>query len=92
MGTFHHDKGELHGITVVVDTNSPKIYIGRCDVLTDKHILMNDVDEHEDGQDGKSKEDYLKAAAKFGIWKKHDRLIVPKEDIASIKPLGEITF
>ena len=89
MGTFHHDKGELHGITVVVDTNGPKIYIGRCDVLTENHILMNDVDEHEDGNDGKSKEDYLKFAAKFGTWKKHDRLLVKKEEIASIKPLGE---
>ena len=31
MGTFHDDKGELHGITVVVETNGRRIYIGRCD-------------------------------------------------------------
>jgi len=91
MGTFHHDKGELHGITVVVDTNGPLVYVGRCDILTDKHIILNDVDEHEEGKDGKSKEDYLKFAAKFGAWKKHDRLIIKKEEISSIKPLGEFS-
>ena len=31
MGTFHHDKHELHGITVVVDTEGPKVFVGRCD-------------------------------------------------------------
>jgi hypothetical protein len=89
MGTFHDDKGELHGITVVVDTHGPTVYIGRCDVLTEKQIVLNDVDQHEDGNDGKSKEDYLKFAAKFGTWKKHDRLIVPRDEISLIKPLGE---
>lgn len=89
MGTFHHDKGELHGITVVVDTKGSKVYVGRCDILIDKHIILNDVDEHEDGFEGKSKQEYIKTAAKFGTWKKHDRLIVPREEISSIKPLGE---
>lgn len=89
MGTFHDDKGELHGITVVVDTEGPTVYVGRCDVLTDKHIILNDVDQHEDGTDGKSKDEYLKFAAKFGTWKKHDRLIVKSEEISLIKPLGE---
>ena len=31
MGTFHNDKSELHGITVVVDTKGPKVFVGRCD-------------------------------------------------------------
>ena len=90
MGTFHNHKGELHGITVVVDTVGDKIYVGRCDVKTDKHILLNDVDEHTDGDKGKSKEEYLKFAAKFGTWKKHDRLLIKNEEISYIKPLGEI--
>ena len=31
MGTFHQGKSELHGITVVVDTTGPEIFVGRCD-------------------------------------------------------------
>ena len=30
MGTFHDGLGELHGLTVVVDTRGPQIAIGRC--------------------------------------------------------------
>ena len=41
MGTFHHDKGELHGITVVVDTSGPRVFIGRCDILADEKIILD---------------------------------------------------
>jgi hypothetical protein len=36
MGTFHHGRSELHGITVVVDTHGPKVFVGRCDDLDDR--------------------------------------------------------
>jgi len=39
MGTFHHDRHELHGITVVVDTSGPEIFVGRCDDMDDRQIL-----------------------------------------------------
>lgn len=90
MGTFHDDKGELHGITVVVDTKGSKVFIGRCDTMNDQGIILLDADEHEDGTDGKSKEDYIKKAAKFGTWKKHDHVVVSQDEIASVKPLGEL--
>lgn len=90
MGTFHDDKGELHGITVVVDTKGSKVYIGRCDIMNDEGIVLLDVDEHEDGANGTSKEDYIKKAAKFGAWKKHDRMVVGQAEIAFVKPLGEL--
>ncbi len=89
MGTFHQDKGELHGITVVVDTTGSKVYIGRCDTMTDQGIILLDVDEHEDGKDGKSKTDFIQKAAKFGAWKKHEHFAIPKDEIAFVKPLGE---
>ena len=46
MGTFHHGKSELHGITVVVDTSGPEIYVGRCHDMDDEQVILNDVDVH----------------------------------------------
>ena len=90
MGTFHQGKGELHGITVVVDTNGPKVYVGRCHEMTDAGIVLMDVDEHTDGEDGQSKAEYIQRAAEYGVWKKHSRLVVSQAEIASVRRLGDI--
>ena len=89
MGTFHDGLGELHGMTVVVDTPGPKVYIGRCHEMTPDGILLLDVDAHEDGADDRSKSDFISRAAKVGVWSKHKRLVVPKAEIASVRRLAE---
>lgn len=90
MGTFHQDMGELHGITVVVDTHGPKVYIGRCHEIVDDGVILLDADEHADGAEGRSKKEYVRRAAEYGVWKKHTRLVVPRSEVASIRRLGEI--
>jgi len=45
VGTFHDDKGELHGITVVVETTGPRVYVGRCDTQTPQGIILLDADD-----------------------------------------------
>lgn len=90
MGTFHNDKGELHGITVVVETSGKRVYVGRCDEETQEGIVLLDADHHDDGADGKSTGDYLKFAARYGIFKKHDRIAVPRAEIRKVTPLGRV--
>jgi hypothetical protein len=90
MGTFHSGKGELHGITVVVDTKGATVYIGRCWEMNDQQIVLLDVDEHEDGQDGRSKQEFVRQAAKVGVWKKHDRFVIPRALVESVTLLGAI--
>lgn len=90
MGTFHQGKSDLHGITVVVDTTGPEVFVGRCDDMDDRGIILHDVDVHRDGEGGRSKDDYVKRAAMLGIWKKYDALMIPNEKIASVKRLGEV--
>jgi len=90
MGTFHRGKSELHGITVVVDTTGPEILVGRCDDEDERGIVLDDVDVHHDGEDGRSKEEYVLRAARLGVWKKHDRLFIPRERVASVRRLGEL--
>lgn len=91
MGTFHHDKHQLHGITVVVDTNGPRVYVGRCDDMDDTGIILLDCDQHDDGADGKSKIDWLTRAAKFGVFPKQRKLVVAASEIATVRRLADIT-
>ncbi|MEM7356500.1 MAG: hypothetical protein AAF657_37135 [Acidobacteriota bacterium] len=90
MGTFHQNKHELHGITVVVDTEGPEIFVGRCDDMDEEKVILLDVDVHRDGDDGRSKEDYVQSAAKFGTWKKHNHLVIDRSKVTSVRRLGEI--
>ncbi len=90
MGTFHQNKSELHGITVVVDTDGPEIFVGRCDDMDAEKVILLDVDVHRDGDGGKSKEEYVRKAAQFGAWKKHEHLVIDRSHVASVRRLGEI--
>ena len=77
MGTFHQNKGELHGITVVVDTTGPEIVVGRCDDMDDRGIFLHEADVHRDGDGGRSKEDYVRRVSSLpGRW----HLLVLSED------------
>ena len=90
MGTFHDDKHALHGITVVVDTVGPEVFIGRCDDMDDEQILLVDVDVHRAGDNGASKEAYVERAASFGFWKKHDRVRIDRRAVTSVRRLGDL--
>jgi hypothetical protein len=90
MGTFHQGKSELHGITVIVDTTGPEIFVGRCDDQDERGIFLHDADVHRDGEGGRSKEDYVRRASQLGVWKKYDRLVIPNDKIASVRRLGEV--
>jgi len=91
MGTFHHGKGELHGITIVVDTPGPRAYIGRCDTFDDEGVVLLDVDVFDPapGSDA-TKEAWMRKAAQVGVWKKFDGLRVPNAEIASVRRLADL--
>lgn len=89
MGTFHQGKSALHGITVVVDTMGPEVFVGRCDDEDDEVVILLDVDVHREGEGGRSKAEYLKRAAQVGVWKKHDRMVIPRAQVSSLHPLAD---
>jgi hypothetical protein len=91
MGTFHHGKGDLHGITVVVDTQGPEVWIGRCDTVTPEGVILLGADRHEAGSEGApSKEAWVGKAARLGVWPRHDRVLVPAASVVSIRPLSDV--
>jgi hypothetical protein len=90
MGTFHHDKGELHGITVVVDTDGPEVYVGRCHEVTPAGVVLLDADVFRAADGQPSKEEWVKRAALHGVWPRHRHLVVPTARVASVRRLGEV--
>lgn len=90
MGTFHHGKGDLHGITVVVDTSGPRVFVGRCDTITPEGVILLDADVHEDGADGRTKAEWIEKAARFGVWKTLDHVLVPADTVQSVQRLSEL--
>lgn len=88
--TFHDGKHDLHGITVVVDTSGPQVWVGRCDDIDDDGVILLDADVHQDGEGGRSKQDYVQQAAAYGVWKKHARVVVPQSEVVSIVRLGDV--
>lgn len=88
MGTFHDDHGELHGITVVVETHGPRVYVGRCHEEKPEGILLLDLDYH-DAESDDGRRSYLTKAARFGVWKKESRFLVPQGEIKSVRRLAE---
>jgi hypothetical protein len=85
---FHPGHAELHGITVVVETNGPLTYVGRYDSADERGVLMLDVGVH-DAAAG-SKEEYVRKSAKFGIRSDHKHLLVPAGQVTRIRRLGEM--
>jgi len=90
MGTFHSDKGPLHGITVVVETHGAAVYVGRCDEERADGILLLDADLHREGEGGRSRSEYLARAAKFGVFARHKTVLVPRAEIAAVRRLGDL--
>lgn len=80
---------ELHGMTVVLDTAGPKVYVGRFDQALGDHYVVNDLDIFEDGRDGLNKADYLRQAAAYGVWVKEKQYYVPAAEVVSIRKLIE---
>ena len=84
---FHPGHHELHGITVVVETNGRETFVGRFDSEDERGVRMLDVGIH-DG-DGSTKEEYIRCSVKYGIRTDRKELVVPKEAVARIRRLAD---
>lgn len=88
MGTFHQDKGELHGITVVVHLADGGTWIGRCDTIDGDGVHLLDADLHEATMAAPAREAWLNQAIAYGVWPRHPRVLVPATAVASVERLG----
>ena len=72
------------------------VFVGRCDTVAPEGVILLDADRHDagaspaDGTAPLDKASYLKRAAAWGVFKKYDRIVVPHDEVASIRALGEL--
>ena len=90
MGTFHQGRGDLHGITVVAETNGPQVWAGRCDTMEGGRIVLLGADQHTTGEGAGTREEWVRRAAMVGIHPRHDRVVLALDDVASVRRLSEI--
>ena len=76
----------------MLDTHGDEVYVGRFFEQREQGVVLLDVDFHEDGANGSSKADFLRAAAQYGQWKKLDSKTIPLDQIQSITRLADVPF
>ena len=101
MGTFHSHKGELHGITVVVETKDERVFVGRCDSVTTAEVILLDADAYP-ALDGaahrrakpshapESRDAFLDAAKRLGVWPRIPHIAVPRSHVTAITRLTDL--
>jgi len=90
VGTFHHGKGDLHGITVVVRTTTGRTWVGRCDTLDAAGAHLLDADLHESASGTEGADDWLRRAARLGVWPRHPHVLVPAAEVLDVRRLGDL--
>ena len=87
--TFHRDRSELHGITVVVETEAGELWIGRCDDEDGERVILLDADVHREAESDTPRAAWREKADRFGVWPRHPRVVIPRGRVTSLERLGE---
>ncbi len=86
---FHPGHEELHGVTVVVESPSGVIWVGRYHERTDRGVLMHDVAIHDPATGAEARADWLRRQLKFGIRVEQKHLTVPNDQARRIVRLSD---
>ena len=78
-----------HGLNVVIETKSKRVYIGRFDSTSGFTALLHDVDVYE-VKAGTDPEAYIRETALYGVDVKSRDLQIQVLDIERIRLLGDI--
>jgi hypothetical protein len=84
---FHPGHSDLHGITVVLETNGEALYVGRYHEETLGGVLLHDAAEHRPAEGGMSREEFFARTLKFGVRAQHRNLLVPGAEVRRITRL-----
>jgi hypothetical protein len=80
----------LVGKTVVVDTDSRFVYLGRLERVELEFVVMKDVDVHDRRESPSTKEQYIMDTKRFGVKPNRKEVSVRKTMVISVSTLDDI--
>jgi hypothetical protein len=80
----------LVGKTVVVDTDSRFVYLGRLDRVEAEFVVMKEVDVHDRRESPSTKEQYIMDTKRFGVKPNRKEVSIRKTLVVSISSLDDI--
>lgn len=80
----------LLGQTVVVDTDSAFVYIGRLDRIEDLFVVLVEADAHDRHESTSTKEQYIMEARRFGVNPNRKEVSIRKETVVSVSRLDDV--
>jgi hypothetical protein len=78
---FHPGHGELHGITVVLETADDVLYVGRYHEETPQGVLLHDVAEHREPA---TRDEFVRKTLKFGVRAQRPHVVIPAADVRRV--------
>jgi hypothetical protein len=80
----------LFGRVVVVDTDSSFVYLGRLVQANREWLVLEEVDVHETGEVGLSKERYVHETRGLGVRANRKRTWLRLARVLSVSPLDDV--
>ena len=81
----------LVGQDVVVDTDSPQVYLGKLESVDHEFVALTEADVHDSQSTTTTRDLYIINTAKFGIKKNRERVLVRTPRVVSLSLLTEVT-
>jgi hypothetical protein len=76
--------------TVVLDTDTPILYIGKLVEITDRTFVLHDADMHDCREGHANKEVYLAEIRRDGVAVNRRRVVVTRSVVISLSCLADI--
>ncbi len=81
---------EFIGKQVVVDVESPFVYLGRLHAINEKTLVLKATDVHDMRDSTTTREVYVREARVHGIQPNRKTVYIRLEKIVSISPLDDV--
>jgi hypothetical protein len=86
---FHPGHEELHGVTVVVEGASGRLWVGRYHETNERGVVLHDVAIHDPATATLSRAAWLERLRKFGIRVDEPLVILPRKEAGPITRLTD---
>jgi hypothetical protein len=90
MGEERSELAGCLGQTVVVDTQTPFLYLGVLREIGKDFLVLEDVDVHDTSEGGSTKEIYVLEARKFGVRVNRKKAQVRQSVVVSVSLLEDV--